>query len=982
VTKPTGLQYHLATGAAWTDITPYVLYSSAVEINRGRQDQFSTVQTGTFNATLDNSDGRFAPGDGYKQGVNYITNPRFHNDLTGWTPSANLTAVWDAPSRAAKLTATSTAALTYQFTVALPVDAPGKTYWLTASINASGTAIGKTTLQKVEFYNAGAGLISTLTRVGAATLVSGWNTVATFMTVPAGAVTAKVFPLHVPGGWAVNDFVLLDNAAFTDYAAGRYFDGAQITWQDGATYNGVSPRDALGFFQFVKWNGIADASTSVLYRAIPYLTGMNTDNGIRARFPDTNNHNMVASAEDSSFEAGTVGTWTVVAGWGSIANSAVRAWDGTKSLLLTSSTTGSAAIVPVAGLVCGLTYTMQVRVWVLAGQPDVTFNVSGVSVPSVTTSLKAQWVTMTSTFTLPLGTPGSSVKPQVWWGSAGVAGQQVWVDGLQVWEGSTAPPAFITGPNPTYQDKFNGYLSAMPVQWPGGNNYSEVPITAADRLAPLARHSFKSVVQEEILYDNPAVYYTLGEPTGATSGGDTSGNGQQAMQTLAKGTTGAVSFGTGTGPPTDGLTAAQFSPTNVNNFKYLAAKYPQSISGYFDSKTIIATFNAPTAVAKQCLWRIFDQSHYWNTYDLGFDGVSLGKLTLNWGGGPFTMTSPNRYDDGQTHQVAITFTPGVYPNIALTMYVDGVQVATTAAANAAIMTDVVYLQLGGDTKYNQPFIGTMSHVAVFQSALSAARILAQSTAQKNGFVNERSDQRIARYARWAGLTAAEQTLETGKLTTTDHLDTAGQSAASAFETVAAAEGGLVFVDRSGDLAFHSRTHRWDAAPFITLGPDDVGKDTQPTLDNQLLINQVTSSSKSVANLVIANTSSINAHGIYPITLQLLSTSTDDVTYISQWYATITATPKPRMSTISVDLMTSPQAISDLFKALEIGATFAVNSLPGQAPSPDWVLCVEGWKEVISATEWSVLINTSASVPVWKLEDPLYGGIDSVNRIAY
>jgi hypothetical protein len=987
MTKPTGLQYHLATGSAWTDITSYVLYSRNVEINKGRQDLFATVQAGTMTATLDNSDGRFASGDGFKQGINYITNPRFNVNLAGWTPSANLTAVWDVTSVAAKLTATSTAALTYQFTVTLPASAVGKTFWVTGSINASGTAIGKTVLQKVEFYNGASALISTLTRTAPVTLVSGWNTVATFMTVPAGTVTAKVFPLHVPAGWAVNDFVLLDNAAFTDYVDGRYFDGSQITWQDGATYgNNGTPRDTGGFFQYSRWNGITDASTSTLYRAIPYYTAMNPDNGIRVRFPDPNNNNLAKTPADASFEDFSVGTWAALAGWGSIANTNVRAWDGVRSLQLTSSTTGGQASVGV-DVTCGLTYTMQIRVWVTAGQPDVNFGLLNNVAPPVTTALKAQWVTLTNTFTVPLGYASSTINPDVWWNSAGTAGQQVWIDGFHMWEGSVAPPAFVTGPNPQYQYRFKGFLSTIPVQWPGGNKYSEVQVSAADHLAVLNRRTFRSVVQEEILNRSPIAYYTLGEPTGSLAAADSSGNGQQPLRIVSKGTTGTVSFGTGTGPPTDGLTATQFTPVNSSNFKFLAAHYPSALSNFLDDKTIIATFAAPTATGKQCIWRIFDESHYWNTWDLGFSGASLGKLVLSWSAGQ-TMTSPLRYDDGLTHQVAITCGQGSGTQLTLTMYVDGAQVATTTTSTASTMASVNWFQVGGDLKYADPFNGTLSHVAIFQSSLAGV-IADMWPSQKNGYVNDRSDDRIRRYARWAGLSklvggilTENLALETGSLLTTDHLDTSGLSASSAVETIATAEGGLTFVDRAGNLAFHARPHRWDAPPVVTLGPDDIGKDTQLVVDNQLLVNQVTSNSKTAANLTVANSSSIAAHGVYPVTLDLVTTSTDDATYITQWAATVNSTPKPRTNTIFVDLLTSPQATSDLFKTLEVGSTIAITGLPDQAPTPDMLLVVEGWREVIGTDEWSLLINTSTTVPMWKLEDPLYGGIDSVNRIAY
>lgn len=54
----------LAETPVWTDITQYV-YTSAgndIDINYGRQDEFSAVQPARLSLTLDNSDGRFTPG--------------------------------------------------------------------------------------------------------------------------------------------------------------------------------------------------------------------------------------------------------------------------------------------------------------------------------------------------------------------------------------------------------------------------------------------------------------------------------------------------------------------------------------------------------------------------------------------------------------------------------------------------------------------------------------------------------------------------------------------------------------------------------------------------------------------------------------------------------------------------------------------------------------------------------------------------------
>ena len=47
---------------SWQDVSAYLDLNAGVSITQGRQDEFSTVQTGSASFTLDNSDGRFTVG--------------------------------------------------------------------------------------------------------------------------------------------------------------------------------------------------------------------------------------------------------------------------------------------------------------------------------------------------------------------------------------------------------------------------------------------------------------------------------------------------------------------------------------------------------------------------------------------------------------------------------------------------------------------------------------------------------------------------------------------------------------------------------------------------------------------------------------------------------------------------------------------------------------------------------------------------------
>jgi hypothetical protein len=67
----------------------------------------------------------------------------------------------------------------------------------------------------------------------------------------------------------------------------------------------------------------------------------------------------------------------------------------------------------------------------------------------------------------------------------------------------------------TTRTRFTGVISAANQGWPTGDDtFSVIQVTAVDPLAALARQPLRSMLEEEILTDNPTAYYTLGEAQG------------------------------------------------------------------------------------------------------------------------------------------------------------------------------------------------------------------------------------------------------------------------------------------------------------------------------------------------------------------------------------------------------------------------------------------------------------------------------------
>ena len=141
------------------------------------------------------------------------------------------------------------------------------------------------------------------------------------------------------------------------------------------------------------------------------------------------------------------------------------------------------------------------------------------------------------------------------------------------------------------------------------------------------------------------------------------------------------------------------------------------------------------------------------------------------------------------------------------------------------------------------FEGTVAHAAVGVQAATAvtdARYAAHYHAGADGFTADSSDERIARYARLAGIPTAEVTVEAGLSASIAHKDTTGQTAVSMMQAVELTEDGVVFDARDGTLTFHARSHRYNSTSAFTLdcAAQEVEATLSPVLDDQGLLNDI------------------------------------------------------------------------------------------------------------------------------------------------
>lgn len=520
----------------------------------------------------------------------------------------------------------------------------------------------------------------------------------------------------------------------------------------------------------------------------------------------------------------------------------------------------------------------------------------------------------------------------------------------------------------TTSARFTGYVQNWPTSWdsPIGTK-STTTINAVDRLARLERRQLRSMLEQEFVFDEPVAYYTLGEPEGSTSAGDTSGN--AAAPLTLNGTGDPPVFGNGIGPGVDDLTAVQFM-----GGQYLSSTAGAGLAPPFTFECFILRSGAPVLVFGESVLTISRPTQRCRA----FVATTSGEFYLAMTGLTGTpLSSGVNVCDGSTHHVAVTVSA-----TDVEIYVDGVMEATAAVSPTSETLN--RFSAGGDPGdlLTAPLTGTVSHVCLTPGVLSASRIAAHALAGLEGFGGDTSDERVERLASYANVDLADMALDAGIATLTEQT-TAGRSVMDALNEVAATEGGTLFIAGDGDLTFQNRTHRTYAATStaaVALTTEDADHaDLTWSGDKNYLVNYVEGSRPNGATQVVRDAASIGRHEQYPSSVSLLVESDDEVRDAASWHVSTYGTVTPRITSVTIDLMTlADDALREALLALALGDRVTISGFPSQSPKATADLIVEGSNESQSIGTWKLALNT---VPAeifcaWVLEDPVYGALEA------
>ena len=530
----------------------------------------------------------------------------------------------------------------------------------------------------------------------------------------------------------------------------------------------------------------------------------------------------------------------------------------------------------------------------------------------------------------------------------------------------------VDGAQVTY---FQGFVNGWPTEWDDTDAYAKATISASSRLSRIGTQaSLKSIVEETILADSPAAYYTLSEPADATRANDSSGNKADPL-TLAGDLTYPVVFGTATGPGTDGLTAAQFA-----DGQYLAGSQIFTPSTGF---TIEAFVSAPAVPASG-----IDLISYLPEIDLALFVAATGKLaaTVKTSGTTrSTVTSSADVIGGDTHHAAAK-----WDGSTLTLYLDGSVAGTSAAGSASLVASSLSVGGGsidvspavvGDNPVDSPLTGVVAHAAVYTTLLADAQVLSHASAGLTGYAGETTSARLIRYADLAGIPSAEVDAETGS-TTMQHVDTTDQQVVELMRVVETTEGGVLYDERDGTLTFHNRAHRYTASSAYTLNmaEQEVEAGYAPRVDLVGLANDVTA--QDITGRYTAHVfddDSIEDNGSATASIETASEDDDEPLNLASWNLLQFKEPAERVPNLEVDALAqvgkTPNCSAVL--ATTVGTKITVSNRPSQASSSTVDYFVEGGTATIGPESLKLTFNVSPSAPydqVLIIDDPVRGAI--------
>lgn len=502
---------------------------------------------------------------------------------------------------------------------------------------------------------------------------------------------------------------------------------------------------------------------------------------------------------------------------------------------------------------------------------------------------------------------------------------------------------------------FTGYVDSWPIEWiEGVDHYAVTRVTASSRLSRIGRSvSLKSNPEVEADLAGPIHHWTMGDPEGSTTAVDSVGS----VPCKFAGNSGwpAPVFGNATGITSDGLTAVTFADSG----RYLRAVVPD-LTGDYTLSGFYATTDADSVImgVGDALVGIYPSGKL-------YVGVLVGGGMSGSAADPGTAVN-----DGEVHHVALRFTKSTDTYECVR---DGAVVASIS--EVAFVGGKVYVGSGGFRDAIDTLTGTVCHVSLFDYKVTTTDLTRIADAG-DGFVDEAASARISRYARWAGIAAADLSSDTDAVTPMQAIDSTGDTVAGLLRKVESTEGGVLFDNRAGTLVYLSRTYRFNRAADATLPTTAYEAELGPRFDDSELVNRATATVSEALTISALNETSRDAYGLFDASFEILSTDSAEAEGRCWWTVNRFGEPFIRVPSLTVNMLALTLAQQDAVAVLNVGARIAKSGTwPTQLGTAlDSGVYLEGWTETLGPESWFITLNvTPASLTeVFELNHATYG----------
>lgn len=705
--------------------------------------------------------------------------------------------------------------------------------------------------------------------------------------------------------------------------------------------------------------------------------GRNTPLRVRVRTPSGTAGNIVAN---STFETDLSG-WQAYGfgyGGGSVAQSAVQAWQGSKSALVTWPTfAGTSFIGTPVELVAGRTYTLSFYAFVPAGQPDVRATLAFTS-SSGYMSTKNAWTRIVHTFTAAANAPGVSHVIGVESASGTTAGQTCFIDGVMVDDGDTAL-TFTTTPPPIYS-RHIGEISSWPVRWDESGQDSYMPIEAAGPLRRIGQGTqpVTSGLKGYYLSTNPVTYWPLDDGTEATRGAPAAGSYQGSLIQRRVGTA-VYTFGDGVLGSHLGAGLRINDTTPATGFDWLGAycvgsdQTPDALAWEFIYKpdpAIAGGLNMSSWKYRSTI--IGTTLGTFDFWELEFraDGVNDDiRLVLTVDATGMSPTTINLADsaalaaitDGGLHHVRLSLTQDG-ADVDYVVHVDGVAVITgtrtTQTLRETIFASVFYDRLAGED------LLAFGHLIVWENLANIPPI-ATTSGVAHGFAGEPAGRRIERLCAETGTPFVadgdlDDTLAMG-LQFEDYFD-------NQITEAEATDRGLVYESRDVlALAYRTRASLYNQAAAATLNAAQLAPPFDPTDDDQNLHNDIFAQRREGSSFrATLETGALSVQapplgvGRYKDEVAVNVQTDEDLPPVAGWLLALGTIDEARYPQITVSFATEGLSASESLCAqvlnIDVGDRIVANGLSGRKIYDDVPLLVLGYTETLNIFQHQIVFN--------------------------